>query len=140
MENNDQITQHFTLSELTKTSSNIDNTPSNEEIDNLYALAFVLEKVRLCIGNLPIHITSGYRSKDLNASIGGSPNSDHCNGLAVDFKVGSLKDCEVVRLIKNSGIKYDQLILEPSWVHLGIGSRMRQQTLKTEDKVNYKNF
>jgi zinc D-Ala-D-Ala carboxypeptidase len=136
----DQITKHFTLSELTKTSSSISNTPSNSEIDNLYNLALVLEKVRSCIGNLPMTITSGYRSKDLNASIGGSPTSDHCNGLAVDFKVGSLKDAEVVRLIKSSGIKYDQLILEPSWVHFGIGVRMRQQTLKTTDKINYTNF
>lgn len=140
MENSDQITQHFTLSELTKTSSSIDNTPSNVEMDNLYALAFVLEKIRVCLGNLPIRITSAYRSKDLNVSIGGSPTSDHCNGLAADFKVDTLKDHDVVMAIKNSGIKYDQLILEPSWVHLGIGGRMRQQTLKTIDKVNYHNF
>lgn len=135
-----KITKHFSLSEFTKTSKSVDNTPDNESLKNIYILAVALERAREALGGLPINITSGYRSKELNDMIGGSPTSDHCKGLAADFKVGALSCKEVVRLIKKSGIKYDQLILEPTWVHLGMGGRMRQQTLQTSDKVHYYEF
>ena len=46
-----------------------------------------LEAIREKIGNLPIYISSGYRCKKYNASIGGYPSSPHITGEAVDIKV-----------------------------------------------------
>ena len=136
----DKLIQHFSLHELTKTSTSYDNTPSNEQVENLYRLALKLEEIRSCLGGLPITITSAFRSKDVNTSVNGSDTSDHCNGLAADIKVGALQPKEVARLIKKSGIKYDQLILEPTWVHIGIGARMRQQSLQSSDRKTYHEF
>ena len=39
--------------------------------------------------NIPFNITSAYRSVEHNAKIGGSPNSSHIKGLAVDISVTS---------------------------------------------------
>lgn len=44
-----------------------------------------LDKVREEFGE-PIIITSGYRSPEHNAKIGGSKSSQHCLGKACDFK------------------------------------------------------
>jgi len=135
-----KLTEHFSLQELTKTTTGLDNNPTAEQVENLYSLALTLEQVRACIDGLPITITSGFRSKDVNVSVKGSDTSDHCNGLAADIKVGALQPKELARLIKKSGIKYDQLILEPTWVHIGIGVRMRQQSLQTNDRKTYHEF
>jgi len=133
------MTPHFTLSELTATNTGYDNTPPNHIVENLYTLAMFLERVRDCVGR-PIMISSAYRSPDVNAKIGGSPTSDHMQGLAADIKVNGLAPASVARMIKNSGIKYDQLIVEPTWVHVGIGSRMRNQNLITKDGKTYNEF
>jgi len=58
------LTEHFTLEELTATSHRqFDNTPSADEIANLTRLAMFLEKVRSKLGGKPVMINSGFRSK-----------------------------------------------------------------------------
>ena len=136
----DKLTAHFYLHELTSTTTHYDNTPPSSVICSLYRLAEALELVRSACGNRPIQISSGYRSEALNSAIGGSATSDHMKGLACDFVINGLSLPEVMNKIMNSGIKYDQLIMEPTWVHIGIGERMRQQTLYTTDKRNYYEF
>jgi len=44
------------------------------------------------IANVPFHINSGYRCKEHNKSVGGSPNSSHLKGLAVDIKTHNSRD------------------------------------------------
>lgn len=131
-----QLTDHFSLAELTTTTTGYDNAPSNEIIDNLQTLAQALEKVRTALHNNPIKVLSGYRSPDVNHSVGGSKTSAHMNGLAADFIVGNMTIKEVFDTLRKSGIVYDQLILEPSWVHIGLANSPRQQNL-TSDGKNY---
>lgn len=50
---------------------------------NIIILASSLQRLRDYLG-LPIHITSGYRDPDHNASVGGEPNSWHTKALAID--------------------------------------------------------
>ena len=142
----DQLTPNFHLREFTRSATalahGLDNTPTTAHRENLLRLAKTLESVRLLLAH-PILISSGYRSAQLNQLVGGSATSDHALGLAADFTCpgyGSVED--VCRAIADSSIPFDQLIFEQGgthWVHLGIGARMRRQTLSWSPKTKYVN-
>lgn len=132
-----QLTKHFTLAELTHTDvRNVDNTPPDAIIPNLIRMAEKLEEVRELL-TVPILVNSCYRSSKINKIIGGSRTSSHVEGLAADIRCPSFgSPLAIVEEIAKSGIKFDQLILEfynpatgGGWVHIGIGSKMRQQVL-----------
>jgi len=123
------LTENFKLKELVVTNTGIDNTPPNHIIDNLYTLAQALEKVRTACGNNPITVLSGYRSKDVNTKVNGSDKSAHMKGLAADFTVGTMSIKDVFYTLRKSGIVCDQLILEPSWIHIGLAATPRKQNL-----------
>ncbi|TFV93977.1 peptidase M15 [Oxalobacteraceae bacterium OM1] len=117
------LTKHFTLEELiasqTATRRGVNNYPSSEIIDNLTLLAETLEQVRTLVGQ-PIIISSGYRSVELNKAIGGADGSAHTLGLAADINCSGIGPKELACLIRDSGIKFDQLIYEGTWVHIGL--------------------
>lgn len=121
-----RLTEHFTLEELiasqTAARRGIDNTPSPAIIENLRATAAVMERVRKLVGDKPIRVSSGYRCPELNAAVGGSKNSAHMQGLAVDFTCAGYGTVfEVATAIASSNIEFDQLIYEfGTWVHLGL--------------------
>ena len=104
---------------------NIDNTVTDKTIkDNIVALVDnVLDPLRDRYGK-PIMISSGYRSFELNKKIGGSRTSQHCKGQAADLYtnegVKGLR--ELVRIIIDDNLKFDQLIFEHSgrgyWLHV----------------------
>lgn len=86
-----QLTEHFTLSEFVRSETaernHINNTPSQEVVDNLRALCRnVLEPARVAFGE-PIYITSGYRCPALNKAVGGKITSQHLRGEAADLQV-----------------------------------------------------
>lgn len=86
-----QLTEHFKLSEFTRSSTaasrGIDNTPSKEIIANLRNLCEqVLEPLRQFF-NVPIVIGSGYRCPALNKAVGGVKNSQHMTGEAADIHI-----------------------------------------------------
>ena len=131
---NTKLTDHFTLEEMTisgwASRNKISNTPTKDEYDNLLIAAEGMEKVRNILGNKPIIVTSGYRNTTVNAGIGGSKTSAHMKGYAVDFvcpRFGT--PIEICRQIEKSGLKYDQLIQEGTWVHISFDPRMRNQIL-----------
>lgn len=119
-----RLTEHFTLEEMvrsaTATKRGIDNTPTAEVVDNLGALCRnVLEPARQAFGGA-ITVTSGYRSKALNAAVGGKANSQHLVGEAADIQVRSgLR--RLWKIIRDRGV-YDQLLYERSgksvWIHV----------------------
>ena len=126
--NNVPTSEHFTIEELCRSQVavclGIDNEPKRDDIiANLKRLAFhTLEAVRLLNDNKPITITSGYRCKELNKAVGGVATSQHQNGCAADFVVGSAEENRsLFQKIKSSGsVPFDQLILEPKagWIHI----------------------
>ena len=141
-----KLSEHLSLSEVIRSESakrnGISNMPTPEHIENFKLLA---EKVFEPIRNnfrCPIHISSGYRSKELNASIGGSLTSQHCQGEAIDVDMDGtphgVTNKMVFDFIKNH-LDYDQLINEfdYSWVHVSYSSKgtNRKQTLDAV-KVN----
>jgi zinc D-Ala-D-Ala carboxypeptidase len=133
-----RLSENFSLEELTTSETaarkGIDNTPSEEVIDNLKRLAAALQEVRALLNHRAILISSGYRSPELNQAVGGSATSDHCKGLAADFicpSYGTPND--IVRAIAVSGLSFKQVIREfDRWVHLSIpeeGQEPRKQAL-----------
>ena len=128
------LSAHFTLEELTvsdtATRLSIDNRPSEAVIARLQVLCQYLERIREVIG-APIIITSGYRSPELCRAIKSSATSSHTAGEAADFKAPGFGRTtkESAIAIRDSGIPFDQLIYEGTWVHFGIREPMRKMVL-----------
>lgn len=117
-----RISKYFTYSEMTDSDYAkrhfIDNTPNINEFEQLKRTAKKLDAVRELL-DCPVIVTSGYRSAKVNTGIGSSIKSQHTKGEAVDFKTHKYTPRQIVDIIKNSNIEYDQLILEfNSWVHI----------------------
>jgi len=74
------LSEHFDSSEF--------RCPCCKKVKIDLKLIDKLEIVRQVIGNIPIEITSGYRCKKYNQSIGGYSDSPHLTGLAADTKCG----------------------------------------------------
>ena len=119
-----QITPHFSLSELTFTDHReFDNTPGPTELANLKRLADLLEQVRVVLGGKPIMINSAYRSKKVNDAVGSKDTSQHRIGCAADIRVPGMTPDQVVKLVRLSGIRFDQIIREfDRWTHISVPS------------------
>lgn len=128
--------KYFTLKELCSSGTarvkRIDNTPNAEQVENLTALVEnVLDPLRERFGR-PVIVSSGFRSKDLNAAVGGARNSQHLNGEAADIYSGTREgNRELYELIVKH-LPYDQVINERdfSWVHVSYkkdGNNRKQQ-------------
>lgn len=130
-----QLSSHFTLAEMTTSQEaarrDIDNTPPLEVVPHLVRTAQGLEAVRVRLGGAPIIISSGYRCPELNRAIGGSRTSQHMTGQAADIIVPRFGNpTEVAAALRDSGIEYDQLILEfGRWVHISFTQQPRHQAL-----------
>ena len=148
-----RVSKNFALSEMTKSATaerlGVDNSPSTIHLVNLTHLAIhILQPVRDQFG--VITINSGYRSPALNAKVGGSKTSQHCNGQAADFESFSTPNPDLAKWIAKN-LDFDQLILEfydgvdpnSGWVHCSynlMGNRKKILTaLKTGGKVVYRN-
>jgi len=145
-----QLSKHLVLAEVTRSESakrkGISNMPTPEHIENFKLIAQkVFEPIREHF-KVPILISSGYRSKELNAAIGGSLTSQHCSGEALDLDMDgtSVTNKQIFDFIKNN-LVFDQLIWEfgtkdnPDWVHVSYEStgKQRKQILRAT-KVNGK--
>lgn len=132
-----QLTKHFSLAEATYSATaitkEINNHPSKEQLVQLVYSAQQLEIVRRILGNKPVNITSWLRVSELNRAVGGSPTSDHQTGGAIDFKCprfGSPHEICLQLMQFKEELAYDQLILEPTWVHISFPiGRSRGQEL-----------
>lgn len=121
-----KLSTNFSLSEF----ASADGTPpSGEVLKNLTELAKNLEVLRKHLGQ-PIHVTSGFRSKEHNAKIGGATNSMHIKGMAADIQVAKFKPEDVAKaielLIKDGKMKEGGLGIYSTWVHYDIrGTKAR---------------
>ena len=117
----------------------IDNTPDDEQLDNMELIAEkIFEPLRAYV-NGPIKINSFFRSAKLNTAIGGSKTSQHCKGQAMDIDdtFGKATNAEMYHFIKEH-LDFDQMIWEfgdddnPNWVHVSYVSpeKNRKKCLK----------
>jgi zinc D-Ala-D-Ala carboxypeptidase len=138
-----QISKHLSLAEVSRSETakrrGINNTPTGEHLANFKKLAEnIFEPIREHFG-VPIIISSGYRSKELNSAIGGSLTSQHCQGEAIDIDMDgtSITNAQIFNYIKDN-LNFDQMIWEfgtdknPDWVHVSYESsgKQRKQILK----------
>ena len=119
MEKNMKLAEHFTLGEMTKTSTGLANVPNEAQVKNLMRLCSWLEMLRDewnrryslpltppkegSSKNLstsanekddgdPIIITSAFRSPAVNRAAGGVSTSNHLTGCAADIRVAGMEE------------------------------------------------
>lgn len=127
-----KLSEHLTLAEVIRSESakrlGVSNMPTALHIANLKLLAeHVFEPIRNNF-RVPVYISSGYRSAELNAlTPGSSKTSDHTKGRALDLD----QDGHAHGLTNNevfywaiANLKFKQVIAEYpvngelSWVHI----------------------
>lgn len=116
-----KLTPHFTLAEATATATGIANNPDPAQLERILNTAYNMEIVRAVLGRKPIQVSSWFRSPQVNTAVGGSSTSEHTQGAAVDFKCPAFgTPLEICRSLLSAAhiLNYNQLILEPTWVHI----------------------
>ena len=137
------LSPHFTLGELCKTKTGIENVPNEAQVENLKRLCRWLEQLRRRWNNLygdgddPIVINSGFRSPEVNKAVGGVSTSNHLTGCAVDIRcIGmeqALRYAAILLDISDLNHEdYDELLIEQKrnviWIHFAVrpsGNRRR---------------
>ena len=125
-----KLSKNLSLKEVVKSNTAIknglDNSPKEEHLENLKALAANIFQPIRDYFKKPIAITSGYRGEELNKLIGGSMSSQHCKGEALDIDADvykGLTNAEIFNYIALT-LDFDQLIWEfgdekqPNWIHV----------------------
>ena len=142
-----KLSNNFSLEELTKSQEairlGIPNEPNSDHIFNLQLLCqYILQPVRDNF-NLPVTVSSGYRSAELCEKIGSSSKSQHTKGEAADFEVFGVANKEVSDwIVKN--LDYDQCILEfwtpndpnSGWIHCSYNDAGNRKQYLNAQKLN----
>ena len=130
-----QLTEHFTLEELTHTDHReLDNTPNDSQKINLKRLAELLELVKVVLMGKPVMVNSAFRSKAVNDAVGSKDTSQHRVGCAADIRVPGMTPDQVVRALIAAQLPFDQIIREfDAWTHISVpntpGAVPRRQAL-----------
>jgi len=150
-----QLSENLSLAEMVRSESakikGISNKPTAQHIENMKILATaVFQPIRNHFKR-PIHISSGYRSKELNKAVGGSQTSQHSKGQAMDIDMDNteIKNRDVFNFIKDN-LNFTQLIWEfgdrgnPDWVHVGFDkNNLKKEVLiakKIDGKTTYQKY
>jgi len=146
----DRISKHLSLKEATRSNTatrlEIKNEPRELDLVRMIEIAEkVFEPLREWVSG-PIKVNSFYRSPELNSAIGGSKNSQHCIGCALDIDdtFGHKTNAQMFDYIKNN-LDYDQMIWEfgdddnCDWVHVSyISEDVNRRRLLKASKINGK--
>ena len=144
-----KLSPHFTVGELCRTSYHTSdgNIPSHVAIENLKRICGWLEILRerynrkygnLSLGpgpgdrseeEIPVLISSGYRSEQVNMKCGGAKGSNHLTGCAVDIRCLGPEQmiryaCLLLDTADENGWVFDELIQEKRgttyWIHFAV--------------------
>lgn len=84
----------------------------------------------------PVTITSGYRTPQQNASVGGVPNSAHLNAQAFDFVPKGMNLADATANLVKSGVPFDQIYNEGDHVHVSFAPTMRRQVIPPKGQMD----
>jgi zinc D-Ala-D-Ala carboxypeptidase len=118
-----KLTDNFTLEELCITNTGLPNIPRGElETRRLLMVAsFLLQPLRNRFGK--INVSSGYRTDEVNAAIGGAPKSQHKEAEAADIFPDAAPIVSVFEWARIN-LVYGQIILEKKsgkrWIHISL--------------------
>jgi putative chitinase len=126
------LSTNFTLAEATYSETairlDINNQPSEQQLENMKIAAKGMEQVRALTG--PLRVNSWLRLPEVNIAVGGSAKSSHMDGWAIDCSSSKLTPYEICKLVESSDIKFDQMIHEfGRWMHISFSPEMRMQKL-----------
>lgn len=94
MVNDFQLTKNFKLREF--------QSPDTGEVKLDAGLVAKLQQLRDQVGKRVI-VTSGYRTPEHNAAVGGHPNSYHKQGLAADIVVSGMTSAQIAAVARDVG-------------------------------------
>ena len=141
--------KYFSIDEMVRSATakkyGIDNTPSQDILNNLVLfIETVLDPIREDWGG-PISVSSGYRCPVLNKAVGGAANSGHLYGYCADLQVkGGVKKLRefadfVYDWMTKHNIPYDECLYEKSgntvWLHFCWIGKDGKQRMKHFDII-----
>jgi zinc D-Ala-D-Ala carboxypeptidase len=96
---------HFTFGELNNCNSDWSGgaVSAAQAKSNALRTMWKLEAMRHALGDKPLRVTSGFRSKACNDQVGGAPSSRHLYGDAADLGAGSHSLCTLAKEARNRG-------------------------------------
>ncbi len=107
---------YFTLSEFD--SPDLPNSGINMDKQFLAKLETARE-----YASIPFKISSGYRSAEHNAKVGGVSDSAHTKGLAADIKaVGSRKRFQILKGMMDAGFNRMGIGFGDEFIHVDLDS------------------
>ena len=107
-QNNEKVGPHFKVKEFACKDGSTITFIDDYMVTILELLRKKLEK--------PIIITSGYRTPQHNAKVGGAKYSYHMRGMAVDIRVNGISAKEVAKALDKI-VEGGCIIVYDSWVH-----------------------
>lgn len=125
--------KYFTLSELTHSATaiahKIDNTPSEDVIENLNKLVDnILDPLREKLG-MPVYVNCGFRNQKVNALVGGVKNSQHIEGKAAD--IWCKDNDKLISILRT--MNFDQMVIYSSFIHISYNSDKNRHQIIVKD-------
>ena len=115
------IKPHFDINEFFCHCTDKERTNAYKDskvISNLFSLGLLMQSIREMV-DCPIIVTSGYRDRFHNESVGGVGESQHMKGQACDFVLLD-KSLNLKNVADNICVlcDYDQLIVYETFFHI----------------------
>ncbi|MFI7026058.1 D-Ala-D-Ala carboxypeptidase family metallohydrolase [Micromonospora sp. NPDC049900] len=107
IQDNDCTPRHFTWNEMDDgcgrggwTGGPLTTAQTRQ---NALRTMWKLEALRKGLGDQPLKVTSGFRSRTCNSQVGGASNSQHLYGNAADLVSDNHSLCQIARAARNHG-------------------------------------
>ena len=115
VDGNKKITEHFKLKEFA--------CKNTEAIIISDKLCDILEAIRAHFEK-PVIITSGYRTPEHNAKIGGAVKSQHMLGLAADIKIAGVKPADIASYARTLMPTYGGIGIYSTFTHIDVREKI----------------